>query len=342
MITKTFRPVILLFFICLVLMQGVSVSSQFFNNVGLILFNRIPTDPLPFPLQNDVLLQRASQSQKFLNLALEASSKSSSARRILGYSWLTSTQKEVTHELWKDDPQIQSELLLWGNLASENEDYASASEWYQLSIEFFPEWGDAWYYLGLDLQTQGEWESALAAYNQAVEKELFLHPVISNAYFQQGDIFQWKIQDTAQALEFYDTAINLNNFDSDEVKADAFYKRGEIYSWRGETTKAIEEYQQSIRNNPFHTWAQLRLSYAQYTIDNNLELAEERLQVVIEAWTLTNNPNVVWAYWYLGEIYDDSGKTVQAIEAYQRVLHLNPNHIQAQQKLTALQNSTDE
>jgi hypothetical protein len=103
----------------------------------------------------------------------------------------------------------------------------------------------------------------------------------------------------------------------------AWYALGVAYSKSGETTKAIESYQQAIRINPefVSAWNNLGIAYG-----NTGQDAEE-----IESYqqAIRINPGDADAWYNLGITYYNLGQTAKAMESYQQAIRINPEYADA-------------
>ncbi|MBX3055000.1 MAG: tetratricopeptide repeat protein [Anaerolineae bacterium] len=303
------------------LWHGQTIVSSLYTNVGFVLFNQALTWPEPKRSETMQNIKHLFQRSVQINPDDEA------AWRQLGYTYLALLQDAESLVVWQHVTGMDAELITWGDLYAQQGAYDEALVWYQRAVILSPEQGDPWYYMGLTYQKQERWDEALAAYETAVQQPYFLHPLRSDAYFQQGVIYEWvpEHRNSESALRMYSQALANDQFSDPLRKAHAFYERGVIYSWQGKSPAlSLQEYRQALALNPKHDWAQLRMGYALYWAEGDLDEAVAHINQIIDAWQLINSPHLKWAYRYLGDIYLDADRKVEALAAYEAVYRLDP------------------
>jgi tetratricopeptide (TPR) repeat protein len=105
--------------------------------------------------------------------------------------------------------------------------------------------------------------------------------------------------------------------------ADAWYVLGVAYGRAGQTSKAIEAYQQALRINPEYAEAWNNLGNANGRAGQTSKAIEAYQQA------LRINPEYAEAWYNLGIDYADAGQSAKAIEAYQQALRINPEYAEA-------------
>ena len=239
--------------------------------------------------------------------------------------------------VWEEGGFTAQDLIAAGKEARKAERYEEALAWYERAWMVEPKQGDPWYYVGLLYQDRRQWEKALGAYNRAMQSTYFVNVGKSDVYLRLGEIYQWaeNYQDLDKALCMYDSAVKLDSFTSDALKAEAFYKRGEIHGWQGrDPRESIAEYRQALSLLPNHRWAHLRLGYALYSAYEDVSLAEVEVGQAIAQWS--NGVSKKWPYRYLGDIYRDAGLIEDAVAAYKRALEFDPSDKGIREDLNAL------
>ena len=105
--------------------------------------------------------------------------------------------------------------------------------------------------------------------------------------------------------------------------AEAWYNLGNAYGKAVQSAKAIEAYQQALRNNP-------ELAEAWYNLGNAYGKAVQSAKA-IEAFqqALRINPELAEAWYNLGIAYGKAGQSAKAIEAFQQALRINPEDAEA-------------
>ncbi|MGL5059475.1 MAG: tetratricopeptide repeat protein, partial [Microcoleus sp.] len=97
-----------------------------------------------------------------------------------------------------------------------------------------------YFYRGTAYSRKGEYERAIADYNQAIQ----LNPKLAEAFYNRGTAYSNK-GEYDRAIADYDRAIQLN-----PKYAKAFNNRGTAYSNKGEYDRAIADYDRAIQLNP--------------------------------------------------------------------------------------------
>lgn len=242
------------------------------------------------------------------------------AWRGLGYTYLHLLEFEKSREAWAKYDNAKYELV---KLAQENErqsEIHDAFALYDAVNQIYPEWGDGWYRIGLFYKNQGRFDEAISAFQVGLEKEQFDQVGISDVYFEVGQTYlNVEPVDDEMAVKMYEIALHKDQFSTMVVKAECAYKLGELYERKGYALKdVVEQYETAVISHPSHHWARLRYSFNAYQLDKNLSRSVQEIQMVINVWSQTNNPSLKWAYRFLGDIYFDSGKKIEALDAYQQ------------------------
>jgi tetratricopeptide (TPR) repeat protein len=124
---------------------------------------------------------------------------------------------------------------------------------------------------------------------------------------------------SSKAIEAYQQALRIN-----PEYADAWNNLGNRYDDAGQSGKAIESYQQALRINPDHAfaWNNLGVTY------RNAGQPAKAIEALQQA--LRINPEYAEAWNTLGSVYSDkAGQSAKAIESYQQALRINPDHAMA-------------
>ena len=108
------------------------------------------------------------------------------------------------------------------------------------------------------------------------------------------------------------------------------FKRGNRYLEGGEAAKALSEYEDAIRLNPFYKEAYYSLGLI-YNASGLIARATSVLEKAIEI-----DPHYVEAMVALGEVYDRSANHSRALEIYNRSLEIEPNNKGARLGLAAV------
>jgi tetratricopeptide (TPR) repeat protein len=169
---------------------------------------------------------------------------------------------------------------------------------------------EAWNSKGLDLESQGKYDEATKAYDEAIR----LNPNYAEAYYNKGNNLGLHQRKYDEALKAFDKAIQLNpNY------AKAWYRKGLALSMQGKSDKAIKAYDEAIRLNPNYADAWVGKGIAL----NNPGKYEEAIKAFDEAIRL--DPNNAIAYYGKGAVLKALGRTSEANAAKAKASELGYN-----------------
>jgi tetratricopeptide (TPR) repeat protein len=191
---------------------------------------------------------------------------------------------------------------------------------------------------GITLAIQGEFESAIADFTEAIR----LNPEFSAAYLLRGRSLHTSVSDVQsvgenfssvmttirtsgvitssqqqaydKAIEDYTQAIRL-----DPNSSIAYRERGKAYSDKGDQDKAIADYTQAIRLDPNYALAYNGRGAAY----NNKRDYDRAIADYTQAIRL--NPNFIYAYDNRGNAYSNKEDYDRAIADYTQAIRLDPN-----------------
>lgn len=205
---------------------------------------------------------------------------------------------------------------------------------------------DPYFYLGLLDESEENWESADANYQLAAQRPKTLTIGHSDVPFRRAWLTFQTIRPISWELvgPYAEHALEEDDFryDTDIIPiAHYFYAQGLATTGRG--IQALEEFrivveQYATELDEPSLYGAL-VGYGEYTwlVEGNLEKAVELLEQAIEL-----SESSIFAYMRLGKVYRLADKPELAIEAYEQVLGLNPNHRAASDFLAQLQAVQDE
>lgn len=275
-----------------------------------------------------------AKAEKLLRQAVVWNSNNHGARRGLGWVLAAQGQDEEAGAEWQAGGFTAQDFITRGEQARKAKQYEEALAWYERAAQIEPDLGDPWYYMGLIYERMEWWERALEAYEQAVGAGVSIAVGWSSPYLRSGMIYQWRLdpRQTDAALAAYETALEIDNFQSLVEAADCHYQRGVISLWRGSAPdEYITECQRAIELNPDHVSAHILLGAAYYTRYKDVAMAEV---VIWKAMELS--PQNKWAYYQLGEIYRQANRADEAVAMYEQVLEIDPEFKVARERLETL------
>jgi len=192
-------------------------------------------------------------------------------------------------------------------------DFEPAIEAYRQAIELDRTY--AWPYHGLAVihSEQGEYESALNLYEQAIERHT--RDVDQAASWDGlGDIHV-ELGRYDKAIEAYRQAITLN-----PNEALTWYSLGNVYSVLERYDEAIEPYRRAIELDPAYAWSYHNLGLV-YEQRGDLAPAMILFQQAIERQQRDSARARSWNS--LGDVYSALERNQEAIEAYQQAIELD-------------------
>jgi len=163
--------------------------------------------------------------------------------------------------------------------------------------------------IGLDYQEQGQFDEAIAAFEEAIRLDpdyALAHYNLGRAYYLQGQM--------EQAAAAFEEAIQI-----DPEMAEAYTNLGAVYSVQGKTEEAIAACETAIQRDPNDDMAHynLALAYAdQGQLDEAITAYKEALRI---------NPENVDAHYNLGHAYYRQGKLDEAVVAWKKTAELEPD-----------------
>lgn len=166
-------------------------------------------------------------------------------------------------------------------------------------------------------QVQTPQERGLSYYQALVEREPEKpeHWVNLGYYYYQDGEYD-------KALEHHNTALNL-----EPEHFGALYNAGLTYIQLSEHTQAVEHLQAATELAP-NNW-EARLTYGvALTALEEWEQAETEIAAALELnWHSSDS------HFYMGYLYEQSGRDEDAVESYQEAIQYNPQHVPATEGL---------
>jgi tetratricopeptide (TPR) repeat protein len=215
--------------------------------------------------------------------------------------------KPLAHLLWFFlEQDEQAEALLRQTLATYT-DSLHRIEW--------------WHELGWLYRKQERWNAAEEVYQQL----LALEASDWRSHLHLGWLYYERDRDVERAQAHFQRAIAL-----DPTPADGYFALGQLLNREESYLQADQWYRQALeRNAKTYYWYILRANNAQSAGDMALALA-------IYQELMSRFPDSPQAYMRAAELYEASNQIERAIEAYQHLLDLDPNHEAAKQGIERL------
>jgi tetratricopeptide (TPR) repeat protein len=227
-----------------------------------------------------------------------------------------------------------AEFVAAGEVARKAEHYDAALTWYEWAMQLDPDLGDPWYCVGLIDEERQQWAQALAAYERAIALDCFHWVGKSNTYYRAGMLYELHLGEPQieSALAAYKAALDRDDFSTTWEAADCHYRQGMLLMRQdADAAEYTAEFRQAITLAPGYVWAHIQLARAVYAEDRDAILAEVELLRAVELDSQNE-----WAYYYLGQVYQQEGRTDRAEGMYEQALAVAPGFREAQTQLTVL------
>jgi tetratricopeptide (TPR) repeat protein len=216
----------------------------------------------------------------------------------------SATRDSVTRLDVKGDAQMRR---LVAALANQKTAVKSAS--YEEGRTTAPRTAGTFLDRGITLAGQGEYESAIADFTEAIR----LDPNYTAAYYNRGNAYNNK-GDNDRAIADYTQAIRL-----DPNYAAAYNNRGIAYNDKGDNDRAIADFNQAIRLDPNYAIAYSNRGNAYYSKgDYDRAIADFNQAIRLD-------PNFAAAYSNRGNAYNNKGDNDRAIADFNQAIRLDPN-----------------
>jgi tetratricopeptide (TPR) repeat protein len=204
-----------------------------------------------------------------------------------------------------------------GNAYTSKGDYDRAVADYNQAIdrahELKLDFVEAYVNRGVAYANKGDYDRAISDFDQAIR----LKPDLAEAYNNRGNAYAAK-GDYDRAISDYDQAIRLK-----PDYAEAYNNRGLAYYHKGDYDRAIADYNQAIRLKPDYAEAYNNRGLAYYHKgDYDRAIADYNQAIRLK-------PDYAGAYHNRGVFYAEKGDYDQAIADYNQAIRLKPDLAEA-------------
>jgi tetratricopeptide (TPR) repeat protein len=185
------------------------------------------------------------------------------------------------------------------------------------------------------LEEANDWQAALDWLNEGLE--VAPSEVHGSIHLRIGLIYLMKSvpPDYHNALAYYNRALEEGGWLNPDDEAVAHLYRGEVYrSMQDEFTPnlALEEFKYALNLLPENYWALMDIGHVYLYSFKDMELAEKYYRQALAS----NNANP-YAYFYIGEVYQERGDKDTAADWYRQALEHQPDWQPALDRLKALE-----
>lgn len=320
---------IILLILALVLLRGQLLFSYFWSNRGALTLNyqsRAGDGASP---------EAVFQAENLLQRALVYVPDNFFAQRMLGHLFVLTGQEVAAIEVWQEAGLAYEELVAWGKTAEIREQQQVAIAWYQRAALLSPQSSVPWYHMAQLYEQQEAWELALAAYQDAIERDQWadLPVLVGDAYARMALIYFSRLQppDFERTLATAEAAIQQDAFQADWSIGHVHYLRGRVLWQTNRQEEAYEAFKTAVFAHDIDPNAHYWLGSAHYIVGHKVEDAIVALET-----SLALQPNNKWPYISLGQIYSEIGDPQQAQLAYEQALVIDPTDNIIQDRLAEL------
>lgn len=275
------------------------------NNIASVVVNQLQNDASPGVQQ---LVQQRLERRAEDNALVQ---------RWLGFVYLQEGKQAAAYEQWASVPEMEREMVLWGNRWQRYGYFAKARVWYEHTTAVFPGLADGWYYLGTVQEQLLDRAAAQAAFEQGIDQKRFDTVGSSDIYLRLGALVSQ--QDWQLADRYFIAAINDDQFQQEDAVR-AHYLHGQALRRLGDKEAALGVYQALVQEWPAHYWGWVQLGELTWLVEHDFEQAEKALQKAVQI-----APSEKWAYRSLGMVYAENGRFADADTMYLYVLERDPN-----------------
>ena len=203
-----------------------------------------------------------------------------------------------------------SEYKNRGSLAYERRDYKDAITDYDIAIDKYPNYAEAYYLRGLARKSLKQREESIVDFDEAIR----LNPERTETYYERGAA-QFLLERYEEAVVDFDDAIRLN-----PDYTEAYYLRGRANGNLGKYEEAVVDFTDAIHLNPKHTEAYYLRGRAKY----DLERYEEAIVDFDDAIHLSIKDPLV--YYWRGLSKKRLEQNAASIVDFDRAIRLQPTY----------------
>jgi predicted O-linked N-acetylglucosamine transferase (SPINDLY family) len=244
-----------------------------------------------------------------------------------------------------DSKQPQA-LLYIGNVCFAMDKFEDAIKNYNLSIEFNPNFPEAYNNRGIALAMLKKLDDALKDYTRAIS----LNPIYLDAINNQGNIFA-ELYQYDKAIDSYTKAIAINEND-----AEIYFNRGLCFDRLKSFEKAVEDYDLAIKLDPDYAEAYYnrgavldalkKPSEALLDYDRAIEIRSDYMEAYLNRGIILHNfnrfndalinfdkvielkPDYELVYLWRGRSFNGLSWFKESLESFKKANEINPDYIE--------------
>jgi tetratricopeptide (TPR) repeat protein len=233
-------------------------------------------------------------------------------------------------KFWLESGLSEAELLHWGEIARNNQQFDAALAWYARALRANPEWGDPWYFTGVIYEETNQIEDALTTYGQAINAVTFTQIGLADAYTKMGRLYE-SSGNLQLATASYEKALSASDFSGIFSEVIALNGVSKDLIRTRDYELAIELLSKAVDTYPSYEWSYIRLGRAYLECCANYTQAIQNVEIAIRL-----NPYNKWAFLTAGDIYIANGQILLARQMYEKAVLIDPNWEAAQHALSKL------
>jgi tetratricopeptide (TPR) repeat protein len=293
-----------------------SVSRSVRDNVAMATLARVLSDAPEIDGNHE-----AAHGEQLLLRALDGDASNRKLWRVLGYALAAQGKEQQARDAWTAAGQMGEELLLRGVQSRDAGQHSRAVFWHQYAAALRPDRAAQWYQLALDTEAISSWEEALQYYERALAAEDLGGVSRSHVHFRMGGIYQDRLvpAQPADALSAYESALQADDFSSDEEAANCHFRRCLLLrSLETPDAYYIDALREALAQSPSPN-LHVELGRMLYKRDRDTTGAEAE---ILKALALHSE---YWpAHYHLGHIYAEANRLPEALRHYERAVAFDP------------------
>ena len=269
--------------------------------------------------------------RRFAGPALNSGEKAA-VYELLGDTYLWEGKIDDAAAVWRKSEYPLSRFLAQARHHHQEGRYICAIDQYQAISLIWPNSSLPWYYMGNTLWAQKDLDRALDAYDRAAHLNDFQEDDIG-----LGDVYIQKgevLRDLGSVIDAYNSysrAVSIGEFSTPSREAWALYKQGEMLVWMKRYPEATAPLLHAVEVSPRLYNAYSLLGVVAFHRGHAAN-AISYLEQAVEI-----EPKYFWSYLHLARIYSDMGMLAIAVDYYHKVLDLNPGNRDAVNELGELE-----